>query len=410
MSRITYRCKRAMLDYMKKNKDFAFGRLKDSGFNSKAKMKRHKEEFANTVNAASNGTMNKDGDQAMRSWTDWKKGVLIRAARLRSHAKGTGGGDPLDDDLDTLEKELLDFLGPESYSIPNIEEGGFPSRHSSSTRGNEPPQKKFRTGNNRTVRTVNCTSGGYNPVTSFAHSTHVPNKNGPTRSLNNLKNYNIQPPVERYERSSFDGPGMNWLSRSGKDNGNYKYKLHTSATFHVISDEEENPSYMHSSGEEKTYKESDHRHADHRHADNHHADHHRGDTYVDLEQLDEELDQEFPDVSAEIGNYFPEHYDNDVTETWPNDTGQKSDETKTKTTTACDPAKTAVELLENKMEFKKEESEATVKYREQKIKLEMQIFDFEKEKFRVEGQRHEELVSSIKQVNDTLVALLQKLP
>ncbi|XP_015115963.1 uncharacterized protein LOC107040399 [Diachasma alloeum] len=78
-------------------------------------------------------------------------------------------------------------------------------------------------------------------------------------------------------------------------------------------------------------------------------------------------------------------------------------------TKISDPAKTAVELLGSKMERKKEESEAARKYRKRKLELNLKIFDFEQEKFKAEGQRHEELLSALNEMNGTLVDLLNQI-
>ncbi|XP_015120487.1 uncharacterized protein LOC107043471 [Diachasma alloeum] len=155
----------------------------------------------------------------------------------------------------------------------------------------------------------------------------------------------------------------------------------------------------------------------------HHADFKRQPSYVNLEQLDEV--EEFPDISKYIDSWDvdpPEQWSDDNASHGPEKTSDKpqlktsdkfqdktSHEAQAKTsdkhhvttkamnsaTNISDPAKTAVELLGSKMERKKEESEAARKYRKRKLELNLKIFDFEQEKFKAEGQRHEELLSAL---------------
>ncbi|XP_028982388.1 uncharacterized protein LOC114841537 [Diachasma alloeum] len=226
--------RRAALDYMKENPALEFGLIKDSAFNSKAKLEALKDGLAAAINAADGGVMRKDGEQAMRSWKDWKRTVTTKAAKLRRHAGGTGGGDPLLEELDELERELLDLLGPESYGMPNIEEGGFPSSSRSSfARGYEPAQKRMRMENNRTVKTATCTSGAYNknPLHSFVKSSfrsaNVFNTINPARPPPNYPTNDVTHcPLDKYQRSSFhtygakgssSRPSENSLRHNGRD-------------------------------------------------------------------------------------------------------------------------------------------------------------------------------------------------
>ncbi|KAG8222740.1 hypothetical protein J437_LFUL008138 [Ladona fulva] len=62
----------------------------------------------------------------MKCWADWKSNIKKKAQKLRTHARGTGGGPPCHP-LSDIEGRLLEWMTPEGVEgdVNLPEAGGF---------------------------------------------------------------------------------------------------------------------------------------------------------------------------------------------------------------------------------------------------------------------------------------------
>lgn len=72
-------------------------------------------ELTEQLNSCPSGAT-KASDKWLKAWQDWRSDVKSKAAKIKRHANGTGGGPALKVSLTPMEEELLAYLGDAAVS------------------------------------------------------------------------------------------------------------------------------------------------------------------------------------------------------------------------------------------------------------------------------------------------------
>ncbi|XP_046402673.1 uncharacterized protein LOC124168457 [Ischnura elegans] len=98
-----------MLEYMSEHHELAFNKL--VGPHGSQRKEKLWQELSLKLNSCPSGAT-KDVGKWVKCWQDWKCDVKQKAAKIRRHSLGTGGGPPLPvTPLSNLEERLLGLIG-----------------------------------------------------------------------------------------------------------------------------------------------------------------------------------------------------------------------------------------------------------------------------------------------------------
>ncbi|KAJ1521975.1 hypothetical protein ONE63_002304 [Megalurothrips usitatus] len=107
--KITQAQREMMLNFMRDHPCLSTGRF--TAPDGAKRKQRLLEEMTGQLNACAMGAT-KSGEKWMKSWQDWRSDVKAKAAKLKRHRGGTGGGAQCPIALNNLEERLLEFIGP----------------------------------------------------------------------------------------------------------------------------------------------------------------------------------------------------------------------------------------------------------------------------------------------------------
>ncbi|VEN58853.1 unnamed protein product [Callosobruchus maculatus] len=109
--RVAYSQLECLVGFLEEHPQLARGAT-GLGGRSKETIDRKWRELADILNAIENGSI-KDGDRWKKYWKDLRLRVKAKASHLRQEATATGGGTPNSDQLSSMDRRILAFVGEE---------------------------------------------------------------------------------------------------------------------------------------------------------------------------------------------------------------------------------------------------------------------------------------------------------